>query len=908
MPPLLPFPHPWRAYQARVLADLDAHLADERLHIVAPPGSGKTVIGLEVVRRLARPALVLAPTVALREQWIDRLCADFLGGVSRRPDWVSTELAAPTALTIATYQAVFAAFDEAVADPVRRWDVLRDAGVAVLVCDEAHHLKRAWWEALDDLRAALAPTVVALTATPPYDVGAREWARYSALAGPVDAEIGVPELIAAGDLAPHQDLLYLTPPDRDEAAALRTDRARIDGLLDDLLADAALARALAAHPPLVDPEHHLDAVLDAPAGVRAACAYLSASSHAGPPRRLLAILGVDARLLPPFGYAEAEDLLAYLLPLAPAAEEPDVDDASGVDDTSDPEGEGADPRAESDPADEPEVDPPAGRPDDPLPASRELGVLCDLPQLLAAYPPRLRRLGVLHGRGVDLRRRRHRLRLLRAAANKLTAIANIARAESATRGADLRLVVLTDFIRREWLGRPGTPTQLGAVPAWETLVDALPADVPTGLLTGSLVILPIAALATEPARAAGLTGRPLAHRPAYREVGFTEADRPGVVAAVTALLTAGHLRALVGTRALLGEGWDAPALNALVLASASAAFVTANQTRGRALRRRGNKVANVWHLACVDSDEPGGGPDVDLLRRRFRAFAGVTHDGPPRVADGLRRLGLDVGDLPAHNARALAYAAELDRVRARWAEAVRHDAEVHERVEVRLGGEPHVRERREVYRSRACVSGAWALGSAAAAAGMSAWGALERWGALAAGGGWWPMLLAVLGGSVAVFLAGRTWQWRAHVRRERVAVDTAGGVGQAVVEALRGTDLLGRGRRVAAAPLRAEVEREPGGAGATVLLRGGTRAGARTAAASLAEALGPVGGSRYVLRAGGGFTGVAVHYVAVPKALGVNKFRARRFAEAYRRHVGRCELVFARSEVGRRALLWAGQG
>ena len=54
------FRRPWRDYQARVLEELEQHLDDNLLHIVAAPGSGKTVLGLEVMRRLSKPTLILA--------------------------------------------------------------------------------------------------------------------------------------------------------------------------------------------------------------------------------------------------------------------------------------------------------------------------------------------------------------------------------------------------------------------------------------------------------------------------------------------------------------------------------------------------------------------------------------------------------------------------------------------------------------------------------------------------------------------------------------------------------------------------------------------------------------------------------------------------------------------------------
>ena len=87
-----------------VLAEMDDHLVDGRLHVVAAPGAGKTVLGLEIVRRLGRRALVFAPTVAIRDQWAHRLTpllAEWPG-----PEELSYELAAPGQLTLATYQAL----------------------------------------------------------------------------------------------------------------------------------------------------------------------------------------------------------------------------------------------------------------------------------------------------------------------------------------------------------------------------------------------------------------------------------------------------------------------------------------------------------------------------------------------------------------------------------------------------------------------------------------------------------------------------------------------------------------------------------------------------------------------------------------------------------------------------------
>src|SRR6266481_6492458 len=105
-PESMVFQKTWRSYQARILEHLDRYLDDRRLHIIAAPGSGKTVLGLEVVRRINRPTLVLAPTITIRNQWADRLVDHFLPAGEPRPSWVSVDLKNPALLTIATYQAL----------------------------------------------------------------------------------------------------------------------------------------------------------------------------------------------------------------------------------------------------------------------------------------------------------------------------------------------------------------------------------------------------------------------------------------------------------------------------------------------------------------------------------------------------------------------------------------------------------------------------------------------------------------------------------------------------------------------------------------------------------------------------------------------------------------------------------
>ena len=56
---ILGFKGTWRNYQARVLEHADRYMADGKIHIVAAPGSGKTTLGIELIRRMNGKALIL---------------------------------------------------------------------------------------------------------------------------------------------------------------------------------------------------------------------------------------------------------------------------------------------------------------------------------------------------------------------------------------------------------------------------------------------------------------------------------------------------------------------------------------------------------------------------------------------------------------------------------------------------------------------------------------------------------------------------------------------------------------------------------------------------------------------------------------------------------------------------------
>ncbi|WP_328394436.1 DEAD/DEAH box helicase family protein [Nocardia sp. NBC_00416] len=120
----------WRTSQ-RHLLELCSHVTSDRWHLCAPPGAGKTLIGLELARQAGGRTLVLSPTAAIRDQW----CAA-VGLFGAEPEtFASTTLDRPAQLYSVTYQLLGnpgAAERELRAAARRRWvaEVAAQVGAA----------------------------------------------------------------------------------------------------------------------------------------------------------------------------------------------------------------------------------------------------------------------------------------------------------------------------------------------------------------------------------------------------------------------------------------------------------------------------------------------------------------------------------------------------------------------------------------------------------------------------------------------------------------------------------------------------------------------------------------------------------------------------------------------------------
>ncbi|WP_265445848.1 DEAD/DEAH box helicase family protein [Acetivibrio straminisolvens] len=104
----------------------------------------------------------------------------------------------------------------------------------------------------------------------------------------------------------------------------------------------------------------------------------------------------------------------------------------------------------------------------------------------------------------------------------------------------------------------------------------------------------------------------------------------------TYLLEEGVTKCLIGTRGLFSEGWDSIALNTLIDLSTATTFASVNQLRGRSIRKNEKepqKLANNWDIVCIAPGLERGYNDLERLLKKHKQFYGICEDG--RIQQGI---------------------------------------------------------------------------------------------------------------------------------------------------------------------------------------------------------------------------------------------------------------------------------
>ncbi len=759
--------------------DLDA--GRKRIHIVAPPGSGKTVLGLYLWSKfIHQPALVLSPNSAIQAQWAAR--TSLFQFDDHTEDAVSTDSKRPGLLTSLTYQSVTLPrrggeeldtqaadlwrerlveegqaddFEEAQAwidglkmhnrayhderlskyrktvrdrmaiggealktlhqSSLATLERLRERKVGLVILDECHHLMGHWGRVLADARELLSdPVVIGLTATPPDRSGkaAEDIQRYDEFFGPVDYEVPVPAVVKDGFLAPFQDLAYLVRPTGDELRYLAT----IDGQFSEMVEELC-----------------------------------------GPPKQ-------DSE-----GNPARESLVEWLIRILRSRELPTgkMKDWTSFE-RRDPElarsgrvflhRQGLQ-LPKSIPALEADL------------LKSEVSQLEVLVPVLDRYirhrllrspntadhdvaERAIRRLRAL---GVQITETGSRAcaspaaRVMAYSRAKTDAVIPILKAEKEVLGDRIRAVVIADYEKTSAVAAEVDhlldEEAGGAVAAFRAILSDPETDaLDPVLLTGSSVLVDddlaerfLAAVK------AWLADEGLDIDLSYAEEdGFFVLDGRGsdwcprvYVRMITELFQRGVTRCLVGTRGLLGEGWDAHKINVLVNLAAVTTSMSVGQLRGRSIRIDPDdpeKLADNWDIVCIAPEFSKGMDDYGRFIDRHKTVHGLTDDGAIEKGVGhvhaafteLKPEGVE-GSLGVLNTEMLSRAERREEFRSLWRIGQPFNPKPVRAVEVRGPGHQSGGGFPPFSRSKQ----AWSGSSLSLAVGHAVLGALEQAGLVA---------------------------------------------------------------------------------------------------------------------------------------------------------------------------------
>ena len=357
---------------------------------------------------------------------------------------------------------------------------------------------------------------------------------------------------------------------------------------------------------------------------------------------------------------------------------------------------------------------------------------------------------------------------------------------------------------------------------------------------------------------------------------------------------------LVGTKSLLGEGWDAPCINTLVLASFVGSFVLSNQMRGRSIRvdsAQPQKTANIWHLVCVEPGLFGPGDDYELLVRRCSAFAGVN-SAAPVIENGTERLGFghppfSRDQIAQINTQTCKRALDRAGLRQQWQDAL---------------GAGSIKQMTDGLKApdESLPRGFVLTNTIVALLIQAAYiivAILEYFGRMLGRvrttQDFWTFAALLLGIAAIVSLPWSLialWRFIRHGTPERSIKQ----IGRAVLEALEYEGSIDQHAGV----FRVYADRNGDG---TVFcwIGGGTGKEQATFLRALREILSPIDNPRYLLARRKIWRVLREDYFAVPDALARKKEVAEIFTQRWKRLVGPVELVYTRTPEGRKLLLRA---
>ena len=893
---------PLRRHQGEALDALASSVeaGDRRSWIVLPPGAGKTRVGIDHAKNLlddghVSTVVAFGPNTAIQTQWAN-------SWNSLSTDRAGVDRGLTARFSALTYQslAVFdddrdtktSLLDELAPGGRELVDRLGDVGPLLLILDECHHLLDVWGSLLTELLDLFPEVwVLGLTATPPATMTAAQTELVSGLFSDIRYSASIPAVVREGDLAPFADLVWVTTPTSEENRWLSGQAERFTELITSIL----------------DPTQGTVPFLEWAdrrfLGTRDATVSWAAMSRSHPDlcAAALRLHHADLLRLPP-GASPGEQ----------HRREPGADDwALLIDDWM-----RRHLMASADP--------------------KDVELAEAIRRALPAIGYRWTRTGIRAGRSpVD--------RVIAHSAAKPQATTEIICAEAANLGKRLRMLILCDFESftatlsadvREVLSECSGSALL----VLETLISDARTTGLRPLLVSGKTVAGAPDVLSDLRDLIAESDESLASRLQISEPvsGSSRLEGPWNsrtwVPYVTDFFTTGSSQVLIGTRALLGEGWDSPAITGLIDLSTATTPTAVTQTRGRALRRDPNdpqKVALNWTVVCVSPDHPRGDQDWGRLVRKHDGFFGTDAEG--EVVDGVAHI--DSAFSPYEppetaladeiNARMIVRSEDRREIAGRWKVGSEYrDEELRSVRILQCSGRRRLEQPAPI-----APAGNGEISASPRHLGgdpgrILPFGIKTRTAVAWAGLGLIPLLLGVvvggIGGTVLSVLGLAVWVClpaalsTAGARRTRLYAHspTVGQLAGAIADALLESEQAGAGAE--AVRIRVDARGD---------LRCHLDADAQSAEAfalALDEAASPIADPRYLVPRwslpqpqsglGGQWEQVRSGWAkaqqndpvwhAVPSVLGTNKESARAYAQAWNRWVGGGEAIYTRSQEG----------
>ncbi len=579
-----------RPYQKKVIGAFNEKINDNsgKFHVVAPPGAGKTILGISLLLESNQRGVVFSPNSAIQSQWIKKFYAstDILHFNSQEKTEISANVNDLQSYLSLTYQSI--TIKDRITNKLHKnaktlISKIKENGYKTFIFDECHHLTGFWAEVLSELVESIPDAlIISLTATPPLEADKKQLEKYLNLIGDIDIEIPLPAIVKQGNLAPYQDLIYITEPTENEIKELVLGEKKLNDLLLEL--------DIQKHPRI----------------------SLSAWIH-----ECLENCKIEGKItsFEKQLKKKPDKLIAYVRYI-----------------------------------NDKKIEIPLS-----VPLIDEMEDFCNLQDLVLILEDYIafhlekidspkeyisRIVNTVSDLGYAYVKRKFKeintgaIRNLTLSKNKIVGMKDVLKKEMDNFDDKLRVLILADFE----FGR-NHEDDLTCL----DIINALTSDDKTDeldpiMLTGKSVLVDddLLPLFMEKAQAYTKDHFLDISLEATEEFGYMRIDGKGkdwntrtYVSMITEMLESGITKALVSTRSLLGEGWDAVQLNTLIDLTVISSYVSVNQIRGRTIRKdpqNSFKCANNWDIVTIHPGIHYGLHDLKRLEKKHAHFYGISDD------------------------------------------------------------------------------------------------------------------------------------------------------------------------------------------------------------------------------------------------------------------------------------------